>query len=140
MAPEPFSRKGSGPSVSNPSEKSDIYSLAITAFEVIAFQPHDSCHSQISVSHYQVLSEVLPYGPGRETLMVFNIVSGKGLSRPDHPAANMWLPDPIWDALQHCWGPNPDSRWPIKSLRRAFAKQTGNTLVTENNQGEHNAL
>ena len=140
MAPELFSRGDSGPDVGNPSEKSDIYSFAITAFEVIAFQLRGSCHSRVSVSHYQVLSEVLPYGSGREALIVFNIVSGKGLSRPNNPAANMWLPDPIWDVLQHCLDPNPNSRWPVKSLRRAFAKQTWNTLVTENNQGEYNVL
>ena len=80
----------------------------------------------------------MPYGAGRETRVVYNITSGERPRRPNNAVADRWLPDPIWDALQHCWGPNPDSRWPIKSLGQAFAKQTGNTQVTESNEGVHN--
>ena len=134
MAPELFDRGGTGLYGSNPSEKSDVYSLAITAFEVIAFQPRGSRHPQISCSHCQILSEVLPYGPGRESLIVFNIVSGKSLPRPNSAVADRWLSDLIWDALQHCWNLNPDSRWPIKFLRRAFTKQTDRNTTSTGEQ------
>ena len=140
IAPELFDSGDFGSNAINPSEKSDIYSFAITAFEVIAFKPRGSCYSQTSVSRYQILSEELPYGSGRETRIVYNITTGERLRRPNNAAADRWLPDPIWDALQHCWGLNPDSRPSVKSLHRVFTEQEEKTPVAENNKGEHNVL
>ena len=84
---------------------------------------------------------MLPYGLGRESATAFVIVSGGRPPRPYNQAADRWLPDSIWDAIQRCWTQAPESRPAIDQLHRAFIeselKQKGDTSVTEDGKGKY---
>ena len=95
-------------------------------------------------SRGQVTSGVLPYGAEPESVTAFNIVSGDRPPRPKSPIANRWLPDPIWEAVQHCWAQLPYSRLSIDLLHQAFVKsepeQEVNVPVTEDREGKHDVV
>jgi len=100
MAPELLDPSNAAIMRNDPPKESDIYSLAMTA--------------------YEILSDILPYGSGRESVIAFSIVSGERPLRPNNPTAKRWLPGPIWTAVQRCWDENLQSRPTLDLLRRAF--------------------
>ena len=147
MAPELLYPPRFGSKRSNHSKESDVFSFAMSTYEVfpsISFLPRGSCDQRASSPHDQVLSGVLPYSTGPETVIALQIATGDRPPRPDNPTANRWLLDPIWDVLQGCWGDVPESRFPISSLRRAFVElepeHKGNIPVTENGGGKQNVV
>ena len=82
----------------------------------------------------------MPYGIRGDSVIAYKIVAGERPPRPDNPIANQWLPDPIWDIIQHCWDQIPESRLPVDQIHRIFeemgSQQKGNALIGE----EGNAL
>ena len=122
MAPELLNPLQFGFTHSNPSGESDIFSFAMTAYEV--FPSSLMTASLTNTSHDQVLSEILPYGNGTgpESVTAFSITSGKRPPRPNSPTAVHWLPDPIWDVIERCWDQAPWSRLSVDLLRQAFVE------------------
>jgi len=121
MAPELLHPKSFGFRYSSPSEESDVYSFAMTAYQV----PYSYLMARIANNtspHDKVLSGELPYGEAREALTTYRIVSGVRPSRPKTPTADLWLPDPIWDAIRRCWIQEPQLRLSAKSLYQEFTK------------------
>jgi len=142
MAPELLEPQQLGHTESNPSKESDVYSFAMTAYQV--FSPCLGAPVIVSLTNVspreQVLSGTVPYGIQSEAITAFNIVSGSRPPRPDDPTAKRWLTDPIWDVIRYCWDQNPQSRLPTDSLCQAFVspvpKQERDTLVVGDGGGE----
>jgi serine/threonine protein kinase len=137
MAPELLDPSQFGLETNTPSKESDVYSLAVTSFEVRA--SYIVAHVVGKCFLVQILSEVLPHGGGRDSAVAFAIVTGNRPPRPNNLTASRWLPDEIWDSIQLCWDPIPGTRPPIGLLRRAFAEsESRDTPIVEN--GQHNLM
>ena len=97
--------------------------------------------TNVSFNRDQILSDVLPFGKRRESLIAFEIVSGERPPRPSNPTAECWLPDPIWDVIQSCWHQAPRSRLSVDLLHHAFVgsepERRRDVPVTEDSGGKH---
>ncbi|KAF9789361.1 kinase-like domain-containing protein [Thelephora terrestris] len=93
MAPELLHPSQFNLKNSNPTKESDIYSLAVTSYEVLA--------------------GVLPYGNNRDGIIIFHVVSG---DRPPRPENTQWLRDQIWDMITKCWSEQRETRWDIRTV------------------------
>ncbi|KAF9647766.1 kinase-like protein, partial [Thelephora ganbajun] len=109
MAPELLNPPQFHLSNSNPSKESDVYSLAMTA--------------------YETLTEILPYGNARDGIIIFQVVTG---DRPPRPASARWLREQIWSMIVTCWSEKRDQRWDI----RAVYHQLSASSIQEGAEGE----
>jgi len=100
MAPELLEPATATLMRSDPPRESDVYSLAMTAYEVLSDEP--------------------PFGSFRGSVIVYRIVLGERPLRPNNQTTKRWLSDSIWEAIQCCWDVNAQSRLPIDSLRRVL--------------------
>jgi len=93
MAPELLNPPQFSLPNSNPSKESDVYSLAMTA--------------------YETLTEVLPFGNARDGIIIFHVVTG---DRPPRPPNTRWLKDQIWNMIMTCWSEKREQRWDIRAV------------------------
>jgi len=101
MAPELLNPTQFSLANSNPSKESDVYSLAMTAFET--------------------LTEILPFGQARDGIIIFHVVTG---DRPPRPNDTQWLRDHVWDMLTVCWSEKREQRWGIRAVHDQFSKSS----------------
>ena len=117
MAPELLNPSQFSLANSNPSKESDVYSLAMTAYEVslprVAHAP-----SLTSSPRHKTLAEVLPYGNARDGIIIFHVVTG---DRPPRPTDARWLQDHIWNMLTTCWSDKREQRWDIRAVCNQFS-------------------
>ena len=138
MAPELLNPSQFHLSNSNPSKESDIYSFAITAFEVRL--PTHFTWSPLILSLCQVLTGILPYGNNRDGIIAFHVVTGE---RPTRPANARWLEDHIWTMITACWSESREQRWGIHAVYNQFLAsatevsdlEPGNRCVSRNGSG-----
>lgn len=97
---------------SNPTKESDVYSLAMTA--------------------YEVLTDILPYGNARDGIIIFRVVTG---DRPTRPQNSRWLQDRIWDLIIKCWSEQREERWDVRTVYNQFSASS----IQETAQSEREA-
>jgi len=111
---------------SSPTKKTDIYSFAMTAYEVLTGnRPYAGCDK-----------------PGQ---LVMEIANNKRPPQPENDVMKKWLPDKIWDTMESCWTPRPTSRPSIGTVysefRRSATKVDGSTTKDKSpHRGEPPAL
>ena len=111
MAPELLNPPQFSLPNSNPSKESDVYSLAMTAYEV---RSSHSVHGHLSLPLCnKTLTEVLPFGNARDGIIIFHVVTG---NRPPRPQNSRWLKDQIWNMIMTCWSEKRDQRWDIHAV------------------------
>jgi hypothetical protein len=111
MAPELLNPSQFSLQNSNPSKESDVYSLAMTAYEVRSSHTvhgHPSHHT-----FHKILTEILPYGNARDGIIIFHVVTG---DRPPRPPNARWLEDQIWNMITTCWNEKREQRWDIRTV------------------------
>lgn len=123
MAPEQIDPPQFNQENSNPSKKSDVYSLVMTAYEVrFPSSPvgrlRTSCYSQ-------VLTGVKPYANKREGDITVLVTAGTRPSRPAEEAVDP-LPNLIWETMESCWSQDLSSRLSISDVHSAFLLSAGN--------------
>ena len=96
---------------SNPTKESDVYSLAMTAYEVGS--PCIRMAIAHLVSFHQILTDVLPYGNARDGIIIFRVVTG---DRPPRPQNSRWLQDRVWDMIAKCWSEQREERWDVRTV------------------------
>jgi len=110
-APEVLVPSKFGLANSIPSKGSDVYSLAMTAYEV------RSSHCTLSS-----LTLLLPYrssrrshltGDSRDSMIILYIVAG---NRPPRPTDTHWLQDHIWNMITTCWSEKQEQRLGIRVM------------------------
>jgi len=116
MAPELLNPSQFSLSNSNPSKESDIYSLAMTAYEVTS--SHHKWSSLTSSLCSKTLTEILPYGNARDGIIIFHVVTG---DRPPRPANARWIQDQIWNMLMICWSEKREQRLDIRAVYNQFS-------------------
>jgi hypothetical protein len=112
MAPERFSSD----KIKMSSTEGDVYSLAMTSFEVcfsVVNCPTIQCNNQ-------VLTGILPYGGSNKHNVITDIGYGKRPSRPMDPSQNKWLQDRVWDTITTCWSADPGQRYKLSVVHRVF--------------------
>ena len=123
---------------SDPSKESDVYSLAMTTYEVRSSHPRRAQPSLKLSLCYKTLTEVLPYGNTRDGIITFHVVSG---DRPPRPASARWLQDHIWDMITACWSEDREQRWDVgamynklstSSVQEVLDAEPGNRRVSPN--------
>jgi hypothetical protein len=115
MAPE---RLLGGPTINNPSKQSDVYSLAMTSFEVRSSAVSHPATRYNRPRYHQVLTGILPYDGGNTANVIADIRLGKRPSRPTDPR----LQDPIWDTITTCWNDVPEQRYRLSVMHHVFSK------------------
>ena len=100
---------------SNPTKESDVYSLAMTAYEVGS--PCICMAIVHLVSFHQILTDVLPYGNACDGIIIFRVVTG---DRPPRPQNSRWLQDEIWDMIAKCWSEHREERWDARTVYNQF--------------------
>jgi len=102
-----------------PLKESDVYSLAMAAFEV--------------------LSGVLPYDKKQGAKTAYSIINQERPPRPSNDTADRWLPDKVWNAIENCWGHGTQSRLHLRELHQTFVDLTpgkrGNATAPEDGAG-----
>ena len=93
----------------------------------------------MSPSNDKVLSGALPYHMEEESVIAFKIVSENRPPRPNTQAANRWLPDKMWDAIQHCWAQTPQSRGTIHLLHQELTQEESVSVV-ENGKAKYDTV
>jgi len=112
MAPELLNPPQFSLSNSNPSKESDIYSLAMTAYEVRSL--HAILWSSLTSSlSNKILTDILPFGNARDGIIIFHAVTG---DRPPRPPNSRWLKDEIWNMIITCWSEKREQRWDIHAV------------------------
>ena len=123
---------------SDPSKESDVYSLAMTAFEVCL--PTHFTWSSLILSLCQVLTWISPYERNWDGTIDFYAVTGE---RPARPANAPWLQDDIWTMITACWSESREQRWGIHAVYNQFSmssiqvpdSEPGNRCVSRNGSG-----
>jgi len=114
MAPELLNPPQFSLPNSNPSKESDIYSLAMTAYEVRSSNTiHGYRLSFIPSLCNKTLTEVLPFGNTRDGIIIFHILTG---NRPLRPQDSRWLKDQTWNMIMTCWSEKREQRWDIRAV------------------------
>jgi hypothetical protein len=117
MAPERFSLDGK---IDGSSKEDDVYSFAMTSFEVrFSAVNCPTIRSNHTVT-IQVLTGILPYGNGDRHRMAADIRRGKRPSRPWNPSRNRWLQDPVWDKITTCRSDKPEQRSELSAVYQVF--------------------
>jgi len=81
----------------------DIYSFAMTA--------------------YEILTGNKPYtGINNAGQLTTTITSDLRPHRPGDAVATKWLLDPIWNIMESCWTPKPKSRPSIDAVHKVFLR------------------
>jgi len=110
MAPELLNPTQFRLNNNNPTKESDIYSLALTA--------------------YEVLTGIVPYGNARDGIIIFHVVTG---DRPSRPQNARWLGDQAWDMITGCWNEQRELRWDIKAVLNQLSTSS-TQWITEGHQ------
>lgn len=134
IAPELMNPKYFGLSDSNPTKESDIYSLAVTVYEVRLSQR--LVQSLLTPSAgYKTLTGVLPYGNTPGSVISIRIVDG---DRPSRPSDARWLTDQIWNMITACWNQKRELRWDIHAIYDQFSASSVQE-ITEAGKGDSHA-
>jgi hypothetical protein len=128
MAPECFFGINSKdidsfPSLRSPSQRADIYSIAMTSFNVRSSIVNRPTMIQ-SPRYGQVLTGILPYDGRDKDNVVADIALGKRPSRPNGQSQNQLLQDPIWDTITTCWSGKPRKRYKLSVVYSVFLKHS----------------
>ena len=108
--------------INGPSKASDVYSLAMTSFEVRSCRKPSCYPIQIrSHNHDQVLTGILPYEDSNKGSVIADIRLGKRPPRPTDPSRNRWLQDHVWDMIETCWSNEPGQRSELFALHHVFS-------------------
>ena len=97
---------------SNPSKESDVYSFAMTAYEVRSFHTVHG-HRLYHQLYNKTLTGIIPYGDVRDWSINSRIVIG---DRPPRPPNARWLKDQIWNMIMTCWSGKREQRWDIRTV------------------------
>ena len=117
MAPELLNPSQFSLANGNPSTESDIYSLAMTAYEVPS--SHTGTRPLLTSSLCdKVLTGVLPYGDNRDGIIIFHVVTGE---RPTRPADARQLQDRVWVMIEACWNERRGQRWGVHAVYDLFS-------------------
>ena len=108
--------------IGSPSKESDVYSLAITSFEVCpSFAIHPTTRNDHS-RYDQVLTGVLPYDDADDQYAIAaRVRRGERPSRPTDPSQNQWLQDPVWDVISTGWRQKPKQRCSLSALHHQLS-------------------
>ena len=109
MAPELLNPSGFDLENSIPTKTSDIY-----AFGVVIYQVSFACWvlGTAIKGSVQVTSGQQPFPRAKDSVIIFNIVTGERPDRPPDP--NEWVSDNVWKFISRCWSPSLDSRPDVK--------------------------
>ncbi|KAF9789365.1 kinase-like domain-containing protein [Thelephora terrestris] len=78
----------------NPTKESDVYSLAVTT--------------------YEVLTDIVPYGRNNsDAIIILSVVGGE---RPPRQVNCQWLRAQIWEMITRCWSEQRELRWDIRTV------------------------
>lgn len=108
---------------SNPTKESDIYSLAVTAYEVCFVSRSCAITADIVAFSYQVLTGALLCGTPCGGI-ISCVVTGNQPPRPDD---RRWLPYQVWVMITKCWSEQPNLRWDIRSVYKLLASSIQET-------------
>ena len=133
MAPEILNPSQFNLPNTNPSKESDVYSFAMTAYEVRS--SHRAWSLLISPLCYKTLTEILPYGNARDGIIIFHVVTN---TRPPRPANNRWLQDQIWNMITTCWSEERERRWGIRAVYNQLSTSSIQEIA-EDEQGNRRA-
>jgi hypothetical protein len=100
------------------STESDVYSLAMTSFEVRS-SAVNCLLLDTSPCYEQVLTGVLPYG--ESDTVIDDVICGKRPSRPTEPSQNRWLQRRVWVTISTCWNNEPAYRCELSTVHRVFS-------------------
>ena len=93
--------------------------------------------SLTSLLRHKILTEILPYGGARDSIIIYNIVAG---NRPPRPTDTRWLQDRIWNVITACWSEEREQRLDIRviydqflasSIQEIADAEQGNQYVTQ---------
>jgi len=114
MAPEQIDPLGFGLPNGNPTKESDVYSFAMTA--------------------YEVLTEVEPYANAHDGDIIIKVLAG---NRPPRPQGTRWLLDPIWDMIKACWSKKPELRWDMSVVSQQLSVSNIREVVEDERGSQH---
>ena len=119
MAPERFSDWIVPFRIIGPSKQSDVYSLAMTSFEVRStfVSPYELSQPP---RYDQVLTGIPPYDSNSRYTIPDRVVNGERPSRPINPFRNRWFRGPVWGVITTGWNHEPEQRCGLSVMHRAF--------------------
>lgn len=79
----------------------------------------------------EVLTDILPYGPARDGIIIFHIVTG---DRPPRPQNDRWLTDQLWNMIETCWNEERELRWDIRAVHHQLSASS--QWIVEGEQGK----
>jgi len=70
---------------------------------------------------YEVLSGHLPFYEYKSWAIFGKVAGG---DRPERPqgAEGVWFPDDVWEALEHCWTPQPGDRPSVEDVLQCLER------------------
>ena len=96
---------------STPTKECDIYSLAMTTYEV--FSSH-IVHGITEIAICcKIISGILPYGSANDNDIIHEILTGR---RPPLPTDAQRLPKQVWIMVERCWCGERELRWDIRAV------------------------
>jgi len=114
MAPELLKSDEAGGASPKPSKESDVYAFGMVAYEVNIVI---TLSSDSGLKSYQIFAHCLPFRHlNSDYLVILDVTAGKRPARPPHREV-LGLEDSVWDIVQGCWDPDPQTRPTIKDMR-----------------------
>jgi len=89
------------------------------------FVPDRALLSLTQSPRHEALTEILPYGDARDSVIVFRVVSGV---RPSRPTDTRWLQDQTWNMIETCWSERREQRWGIRDVCNQFSESSAQKI------------